>query len=101
MAKINFFEIILLLVGISAAFLGFKFINLLYLADGYLSWNMILAIFLWLIMLLLFILMSLQVNVAKNQLNEIQRIAKVVEEKMGIVDRIFLELEQERVRKRK
>ncbi|HLD87324.1 MAG TPA: hypothetical protein VJB12_04630 [Candidatus Nanoarchaeia archaeon] len=101
MAKTNAFEIILLLVGISAAYLGFKFINLLFLADGALSWNMILAIFLWLIMLLLFILMSLQVNVAKNQLLEIQRIAKVVEEKLSIADRIFSDHEQERARKRK
>ncbi len=83
MAKTNFFEIILLVVGISAAYLGFSFINQLYLAEGALGWDMVIAIFLWLIMLLLFILLSLNVNIAKNQLQEIQHISKLFEEKFG------------------
>lgn len=82
MAKINLFEMVLLVVGVSAAYLGFKFINVMYLSEGGLSWNMVIAIFLWLIMLLLFILMSLNVNIGKNQLVEIQRISNLIRQEV-------------------
>ena len=63
--RMNVFEIVLLVVGLAAAFLGFQMINQLYRAEnGQLSWLMIIAIFDWLTLL------SLMVDVSKRELNE-------------------------------
>ena len=69
--RMNVFEIVLLVVGLAAAFLGFQMINQLYRAEnGQLSWLMIIAIFNWLTLLVMFILLSLMVDVSKRELNE-------------------------------
>lgn len=69
--KMNIFEIVLLVVGLAAAFLGFQLINQLYRAEnGQLSWLMIIAIFNWLTLLVMFISLSLMVDVSKRELNE-------------------------------
>ena len=69
--RMNVFEIVLLVVGLAAAFLGFQMINQLYRAEnGQLSWLMIIAIFNWLTLLVLVILLSLMVDVSKRELNE-------------------------------
>ena len=71
--KMNVFEIVLLIVGVGAAFLGFQLINAAYKAEsGQVSWLMIIAIFNWLTLLVLFILLSLMVDVSKKELNEIK-----------------------------
>ena len=71
--KINVFEIVLLIVGVGAAVLGFQFINQVYQAEnGQLSWLMIIAIFNWLTLLVMFILLSLMVDTSKKELNEIK-----------------------------
>jgi hypothetical protein len=70
--KLNIFEIVLLLVGIGAGILGFQLINQVYKAEGELSWLMVIAIFNWLTLLVLFILLSLMVDVSKKELNEIK-----------------------------
>ena len=71
--KINVFEIVLLIVGVGAAVLGFQFINQGYQAEnGQLSWLMIIAIFNWLTLLVMFILLSLMVDTSKKELNEIK-----------------------------
>lgn len=71
--KMNIFEIVLLVVGVAAAILGFQLINQVYNTEsGQLSWLMIIAIFNWLTLLVLFILLSLMVDVAKRELNEIR-----------------------------
>ena len=67
------FEIVLLVVGIGAAALGFQLINQVYNSQGnQLSWLMIIAIFNWLTLLILFILLSLIVDLAKKELREIR-----------------------------
>lgn len=72
-SKMNVFEIVLLIVGLGAAVLGFNLINQAYNAEGgKLTWLMIIAIFSWLTLLVLFILLSLMVDVAKKELNEIK-----------------------------
>ena len=72
-SKMNVFEIVLLIVGLGAAVLGFNLINQAYSAEGgKLTWLMIIAIFSWLTLLVLFILLSLMVDVAKKELNEIK-----------------------------
>ncbi len=71
--KMNVFEIVLLVVGLGAAVLGFQLINQVYKAENsQLSWLMIIAIFNWLTLLVLFILLSLMVDTSKKELNEIK-----------------------------
>ena len=78
-SKISTFDIVLLVVGISAVILGFQLINKAYQLDqGQLSWLMIIAIFNWLTMLILFILLSVMVDVSKKELNEIKTLIYVL-----------------------
>lgn len=80
-SKMNVFEIVLLVVGIGAAILGFQLINQVYRAEnGQLSWLMIIAIFSWLTLLVLFILLSLMVDVSKKELNEIKAMISLLYE---------------------
>ena len=77
--KMSIFDVVLLLVGIGAAVLGFQFINQIYKADNsQISWQMIIAIFTWLTLLVLFILLSLMVDVSKKELNEIKTLVKTL-----------------------
>ena len=71
--RMNMFDIVLLVVGIGAAILGFQLINQAYKAEsGQISWLMIIAIFSWLSLLVMFILLSVMVDVSKKELNEIR-----------------------------
>ena len=80
--KMNVFEIVLLVVGIAAAILGFQLINQVYQAqNGELSWLMIIAIFNWLTLLVMFILLSLMVDVSKRELNEIKTMIYLLSKK--------------------
>jgi len=74
-SKISIFDIVLLVVGIGASILGFHLINQAYQAEsGRISWFMIIAIFSWLTLLVMFILLSVIVDVSKKQLNELKNI---------------------------
>ena len=80
--KVNVFEIVLLVVGIAAAILGFQLINQAYKLEGsQLSWMMVIAIFSWLTLLVLFILLSLMVDVSKKELNEIKMMIHLLSKK--------------------
>ena len=80
--KMNVFELILLVVGIGASILGFQLINQAYNAEGgQISWLMIIAIFNWLTLLILFILLSLMVDVSKKELNEIKTLIELLSKK--------------------
>jgi uncharacterized membrane protein len=71
--RMNIFEVVLLVVGIGAAILGFQLINNVYNAEsGKFSWLMIIAIFNWLSLLVLFILLSLMVDTSKKELSELK-----------------------------
>ena len=71
--KISIFDIVLLIVGVGAAFLGFQLINQAYKAEsGQVSWLMIIAIFSWLSLLVMFILLSVMVDVSKKELTELR-----------------------------
>lgn len=79
--KINIFEIVLLIIGLGAAVLGFRLINEVYRAEGnQLSWLMVIAVFSWLTLLVLFILLSLMVDVSKKELNEIKTMIYLLSE---------------------
>ena len=71
-SKMNVFEIVLLIVGIAAAILGFQLINQVYKTEGQLSWLMVISIFNWLTLLIMFILLSLIVDNSKKELKEIK-----------------------------
>ena len=53
--KLTPFEVVLLVVGLAAAFLGFQLINKVYTSQTELNWLMVIAIFNWLTLLVLFI----------------------------------------------
>ena len=67
-AKISVFEVIVIIVGIVAAFLGFQLINQVYNVEKQVSWSMVSAIFSLLMLLVLFILLSIGVDISKKQL---------------------------------
>lgn len=66
--KISAFEVIVLIVGIAAAFLGFQLINQVYDVEKQISWSMVSAIFSLLMLLVLFILLSIGIDIFKKQL---------------------------------
>mgnify|MGYP001574498145 CR=1 FL=1 len=79
--KTNIFEIVLLVVGIGAAILGFYLIRRVYTDEsGQLSWLMIIAVFNWLTLLVMFILLSLIVDVSKKEVREIKTIINLLYE---------------------
>ncbi len=79
--KMNTFEVILLLVGVTAGYLGFQLINRVYLSEsGKTSWLMIIAIFSWLTLLIMFILLSLTVDMSKRELREIKELIHILSE---------------------
>ena len=79
--RFSLFEIFLLIVGITASFLGFQLINQLYVIEGKLNWLMVIAIFNWLMLIVLLISLSLSVDVAKKQLNEMRNIGSLLGQK--------------------
>ena len=81
--KIGTFEIVLLFVGVAAALLGFQMINQLYSVEREVSWLMIISIFNWLMLLVLFISLSITVDVSKKQLAEMKNIADQFGQKKG------------------
>lgn len=82
-AKITAFEVLLLVVGIAAAFLGFQLINKVFLEERVVSLLMIIAIFTWLNLLVLFISLSLAVDVSKKQLIQLKNIVILLSKKSG------------------
>jgi|TARA_Y100000310_G_C20648866_1_gene798242 hypothetical protein len=81
--KITAFDTLLLIVGVAAAYLGFQLINQVYLLEKTLSWLMVISIFLWLMLLILFILLSVAADVSKKQLAEMMTIAELLSKKKG------------------
>ncbi len=81
--QVSVFEIVLLFVGITVAVLGFLFINRVYLIEGKISWLMVIAIFNWLMLLVLFVSLSIAVDVSKRHLNETRKIVDMLSQKKG------------------
>ena len=80
-AKISTFEIVLLVVGIAASFLGFHLINRTYNLEKEITWMMIIAIFNWLMLLVLFVLLSLTVDTSKKQLAKMEIMVYLLSQK--------------------
>jgi len=68
--KIGTFEIMILIVGLIGGLLGFRLINNLYLVDEIMTWGMLNSIFLWLILMTIFIMMSVTVEVSRKHYEE-------------------------------
>ncbi len=64
--KINFFEIVLLLVGIGVGVVGFMIINSLYQSSPVLSWELFQTVFLWLLLIVLLILAATMEDVKEE-----------------------------------
>ena len=80
--RMSTFEVVLLVVGIISAIIGFQLINQAYSAEsGQLSWLMIIAIFSWLTLLVMFILLSLMVDVSKRELKEMRTLIELLSKK--------------------
>lgn len=80
--RMSIFDIVLLVVGVSAAVLGFQLINQTYkVENGQLSWLMIIAIFNWLTLLVMFILLSVMVDVSKKELAQIKNLIVLMSQK--------------------
>jgi hypothetical protein len=79
--RINAFDVVLLAVGIGASYLGFMLINTVYSIEGNkLSWMMTITIFCWLILLVLFIMLSLIVDISRKELREIRALIFLLSE---------------------
>ncbi len=77
--KPNFFEKILLLIGVILIIAGYGLMHGRIIADGMITWNAIQAIFIWLVLVVLVILLAVNENmkeelkiIAGQQLNEIK-----------------------------
>mgnify|MGYP001576978782 FL=1 len=81
--RVDTFEIVLLVVGITAAILGFQLINYVYAQEGMISWMMVISIFNWLMLLVLFVSLSLAVDVSKKQLAEMKNMVYILSQKKG------------------
>jgi type VI protein secretion system component VasK len=64
--RINFFEVVLLIVGISVGLIGFFMINNLYQLEQELSWGLFSAIFLWLILIIMIVLAAAMEDVKEE-----------------------------------
>ena len=79
--RVSMFDIVLLIVGIGAAVLGFQLINQAYKAEGgQISWLMVISIFSWLSLLVMFVLLSVMADVSKKELNEIKNLIQITSE---------------------
>jgi hypothetical protein len=76
--NISAFEIMVLFVGFGVVILGFNLINKVYKANYEMGCLMVIAIFLWLMLLTQFILLSINVDSTKNILNEIKDIKETI-----------------------
>ena len=81
--KINLFEVVLLIVGVTTAILGFILINRIYIKEGEMTWLMVVSIFHWLTLIVLFISLSVAVDVSKKQLVMAERMVYLLERKKG------------------
>jgi surface polysaccharide O-acyltransferase-like enzyme len=70
MGRLNFFEKMLLLVGISVTVIGFYYINKIYTGEGHMSWALLQAAFLWLLLLFMIILTDSNESI-KEELKEV------------------------------
>lgn len=83
--KPNLFEKALLIVGVIVIIIGFFMINKLYRSDGMLTWDLLIASFLWLILILMLVLASSSQDIKEELaiiINEIKEEIKLLRNDM-------------------
>ncbi|MFH1400987.1 MAG: hypothetical protein ABIH41_05705 [Nanoarchaeota archaeon] len=70
--KSNFFERILLIVGLGVILLGFHFINSIYTSNNVELWGLVHAVFLWLLLIIMVVMLATEEDV-KEELAMIMR----------------------------
>ena len=70
--RLNFFEKMLLLVGMAVTITGFYYINKIYTGEGHMSWSLLQAAFLWLLLIFMIILTDSNESI-KEELKEVIR----------------------------
>lgn len=68
--RLNMFEKLLLLIGMAVTIVGFYYINKMYTGEGRLSWSLLQAAFLWLVLLFMIILTDSNESI-KEELKEV------------------------------
>ena len=63
---INIFEIFLLIAGLAVSLAGFFFIYRLYMNVGYVGWDLLMAVFLWLLLLIGIVIAALLEDVKQE-----------------------------------
>jgi hypothetical protein len=80
-SKLSTFEVILVVVSLTVTILGFQLINKIYQAQNRIDSLLLIAIFSWLILLVMFILLSITVDVSKKQLEKLGIILELISKK--------------------
>lgn len=62
----NIFETILLLIGVVLIVLGYFVIYKVFITEGFLSWDLLQTLFLWILMILLIILAAVNENMKEE-----------------------------------
>ena len=63
----NFFEKILLMIGVLIVIIGYSFVHRMYVLDGYvLSWQLLQTMFLWLLLAVMMIMLAVNENVKEE-----------------------------------
>jgi uncharacterized membrane protein len=70
MGRLNFFEKLLLIIGVAVTVVGFYYINKMYTGEGRISWSLLQAAFLWLVLLFMIILTDSNESI-KEELKEV------------------------------
>lgn len=80
--KFSLFEMMILLVGILLTYFGFNTVSYLYQIDQMISWEMMTTIFTWLMLLVLFILLSMGVDASRRQLEEVKLLKEIIKDEV-------------------
>jgi hypothetical protein len=77
------FEVMILAVGVALTMFGFIMLSRLYKADGAVTWAMMQTVFLWLVLLVLFMLLSVGVDANRRQLQEIKLLKEIIKDELA------------------
>lgn len=105
--RTNFFEKVLFLIGLVIIAVGFYFINKLYTGEGNLSWSLLQAVFLWLVLLFLIILTDSNESVKeelkeviKEQSMEVKLLKKIAKEQLEEIKLLRVDLRKGKQKKK-
>lgn len=106
--KSNFFEKVLLMVGLGVILLGFHFINSVYSNGLVEMWGLVQSVFLWLMLIILVVLLATEEDVKEelsiimrqqiDQIKLIQEEVKIMREDSAILKQINADQHEELVR---